>query len=160
MNDIGASSERQSGGRRAWVAAGIVAVVIVALALVAFLLLGQREDADYPAGSPEAAFQDFMRAWQADDVDLAWASLSAQAQERTTLDRFRSANLRRREDVHRVWIDDVFVDGERAVLHLSVESLTDDGILGPGRERASARMTLVREGGDWKVDSPTVVYYW
>lgn len=158
--DEHASGGRPAGGRSTWLLAGVVAIVVVCVAAASVVLLQQRQDAAYPAGSAEAAFQAYVRAWDAGDADLAWESLSTAAQERSSLERFRSANRRRPDEVHRVWIDDVSREGDRTILYLGIESLTDDGLLGPSRERAGARMSLVLEDDDWKIDSPTVVYYW
>lgn len=136
-----------------------MAVVIVAVAVGAMLTIDQ-QDAEYPAGSPEAAFQAYLRAWESGDADLAWAALSSRAQEQIPLDRFRSANAHQPDDAHSIWIDDVIRHDERVVLLLAIESLSEDGLLRRDRERASARMTLVRENDDWKIDSPASGYRW
>jgi hypothetical protein len=86
--------------------------------------------------------------------------LSASAQERISLERFRSASRRRSGEPWRAWIDETTVDDDRAVLQLSLETLAGDGLLGPDRERRTSRMTLVREDDRWAIDTPTVVYTW
>lgn len=136
-----------------------MAIVIVAVAVGAVLTIEQ-QDAEYPAGSPEAAFQAYLRAWESGDADLAWAALSTRAQEQIPLDRFRSANARQPDDARSIWIDEVIRHDERVVLLLAVESLSEDGLLRRDRVRESARMTLVREDDDWKIDSPISGYRW
>lgn len=160
MNEHASPTAGQGSGHRTWLVAGVVAIVIAAIAVATILVIERRPDADYPSGSPEAALQDYVRAWHAGDADAAWEVVSTAAQERSTLDRFRAANRRRDDEVYRVWIDETSVNDERATLLLTVERLSHDGLLGPGRERRGTRMTLVQENGGWKVDNPTVVYSW
>ena len=137
-----------------------VAVTVAVLGAAALLLSSGPSESEYPGGSAQAAFQDYLRAWEAGDASGAWAFLSTAARERTSYERFDAANRRQPDDAYRVWIEDVRVDGDQAVLQVVVESLTGDGLLEPDRERVERRVTLAREVGTWKVDNPAVSYSW
>lgn len=160
MNETATTTPSQGASRSTWLAGGVVAVALIVLALAIVVVNERRPEATYPSDSPEAAFQAYVREWESGDTDAAWAMLSSSAQERTSLERFRSASLRRSGEPWRAWIDETTIDADQAVLRLSIEALTGDGFLGPDRERRTSRMTLVREGGRWAIDTPTVVYYW
>jgi hypothetical protein len=137
-----------------------VATAVAVLGVAAILLSRERSESEYPSDSPQAAFQGYVRAWEAGDVSSAWASLGTAAQEHVSYERFDAANRHQPDDAYRVWIDDVSVDGDHAVLHVVVESLTGDGLLQPDRERVERRVTLAREAGSWKVENPIVSYSW
>jgi hypothetical protein len=151
---------RGGSGARHWLVGAIVTVVLVALASAAILLVDGEPEAQYPPGSAEAAFGDWARAWESGDVETAWAALTTRAREHTSPDAFRAANRRRSEFARRIWIDEVTADGERAVLYLSIETLADEGLLGSGREHKDSRVTVSYEDDVWKVDTPTVAYFW
>ncbi len=137
-----------------------VTMVVAVLGVAAILLSGEPSESEYPSGSPQAAFQGYLRAWEAGDASGAWAFLSTAARERVSYERFDAANRRQPDDAYRVWIEDVSVDGDHAVLQVVVESLTGEGLLEPDRERVERRVTLAQEAGAWKVDTPTVSYSW
>jgi hypothetical protein len=160
MNESEAAPGPRSPARSTWLVAVAAAVALVAVGAAAVLLVGDRSESEYPADSPESAFQAFVQSWEEGAVDEAWAALGSEAHERHTYERFHSANQRQPDDAYRIWIDDVLAADDKAVLHVTVESLVDDGLLGPDRERVSRNVTMVREDGAWKVQSPTIAYYW
>jgi hypothetical protein len=145
---------------RHWLVVVVVAIALVAVATAAILLVDDEPGADYPAGSAEAAFGAWARAWESGDAETAWEGLSTRAQERTSPDAFRAANRRRSELARRIWIDEVITDDERTVLYLSVETFVDEGLLGSGRDRKDARVTMSFEEDVWRVDTPTIAYHW
>ena len=95
------------------------ATIVAVLGAAALLLSSEPSESEYPSGSPQAAFQGYLRAWEAGDVSEAWASLSTAAQARVSYERFVAANRRQPDDAYRVWIEDVSVDGDHAVLRWS-----------------------------------------
>ena len=157
MDESTAATDPQGGGRTIWLGGAIVAMVIVVIAAVLFVAAGDREDAAYAPGSPEAAYQAYLRAWEAGDVDTAWASLTSQAQDRVDEYEFRAAARWRDEERVRIWIDDVDTTAERATLHVTIET-TYDGLLGPDHDRHDAWVRLVREDGEWRIASPLIGY--
>jgi hypothetical protein len=133
MNDNAATTEPRGGGRSAWLAGGIVAIVLVVVAVAAILILDTREDTEYLPGSPEAAFQAYALAWDVGDTDVAWAALTTEAQDRVSRYDFREANSWREEEAQRIWIDSRSGSDDRVVLHLTIETIYDDGLFGSGR---------------------------
>lgn len=154
------ASRPRSSARPTWLLAVAVALTVAVLGVAAILLSREPSESEYASDSPQAAFQGYVRAWEAGDVSGAWASLSTAAQERVSYERFDAANRRQPDDAYRVWIEDVNVDGDHAAVQVVVESLTGDGLLEPDRERVERRVTLAREAGTWKVENPTVSYSW
>jgi hypothetical protein len=148
----------QGVGRRTWLAGSFAIVALVVLAIVALVLAAGREAAVYPTGSPEAAFQQYAAAWDAGDLDTAWGSLTLRAQGRLSEWEFRDANTWRDDEKHRVWIDERSGADDRVVLHLTIETIYDGGLFGSGRYEDASSVTMVREDGDWKIDTPLVGY--
>ena len=138
------------------------ALVLAAIALTASALLviasAGSDTATYPADSAEAAFADYARSWEDGDVDAAYAAFSAGARSRVPTHEFRGTNRWRNEEATRIWIDERSGDDERAVLTLSIER-SYGGLLGSDRYREHSRVVLVREDGDWRIDTPLVGYY-
>lgn len=132
---------------------GIALVVLVVLALVVAVVLPPRP-ATYPAGSPEARFQAFYSAWEARDLDTAYALLSAEVRASIT-----PAEYRRMDD-EMVWVRSQDrrvlllaseITADRAVLDLRVETFSSGG-LGGQRYSYDQSIRLVREDGEWFID--------
>jgi hypothetical protein len=160
MDENALQAGRGGHDARQWLVGAVVAIALAAVATAAILLVDDEPNAGYPAGSAEAAFAAWARAWESGDVETAWAALTTRAREHTSPDAFRAANRRQSEFARRIWIDEVTADGERAVLYLSIETLADEGLFGSGRERKESRVTMSYEDDVWKVDTPTVAYHW
>jgi hypothetical protein len=159
MNENAAAPEQGHSDRSTWLVGGVLGIVLVVVAVAAIVIVGAREDKEYAAGSPEAAFQAYVRAWDAGDTDAAWAMLTDEAQVRGSRSDFRAANSWRENQAQRIWIDQRQGTDERAVLHLTIESIHDEGLFGSGRDQDESRVTMVREDGDWKIATPLVGYY-
>lgn len=147
--------------------AAVLAVLVVATTVL--VLLVEREGPPhYPPGSPEATVVAFIEALRAGDRDQVLALLSTQAradlERREQMEPFyefdaelraASENLR----MARVRIDRVEVRGERAVVTMTIErtgSALEPGFpfptIGGGTFSYQRTLTLVRDGGAWKVD--------
>lgn len=159
MNENAEAPEPTGGGRSTWLAGGIVAIVLVIVAAATLVLAAGREDASYPPDSPEAAFQGYARAWDAGDTEGAWDMLTTTAQGRVSKFEFRDANSWRGEEQQRLWIHDRSGTDERVVLHVTIETTGGGLLFGSGDWEETARVTMVREDGDWKIDTPLVGYY-
>lgn len=159
MNGDRADPEPRSSGRSIWIIGLIGALVLVLVAAGTVLFINDDEVAAYPPDSPEAAYQAYAQAWDAGDVEAAWGALTPRAQALVPRYEFRDANRWRGEEAMRVWIDQRTGTDDRVVLHLSIESVYDGGLFGSDRYTDGSRVTLVREDGDWKIDSPLVGYH-
>jgi hypothetical protein len=159
MNDTETATEPRSMSRSTWIIGAIVGVVLVVAAAAAIGLTSGREDAHYLPGSPEAAFQEYVRVWEVGDTETAWAALTLRAQEQIPRHEFNSANRWRTEESRRVWIEEVLGSEERPVLHLTVETIYHGGLFGSDRYREDSRVVMVREDGAWKIDSPIAGHY-
>jgi hypothetical protein len=158
MDDERTSARPPGAGRLTWLVGGSIAIVLVLIAAASVILSTDREDASYPSDSPEAALQGYFRAWQAGDIDAAYAALSIRARARVPRQEFRHAQTWQGEARVRVWIDERTGTTERAVLNLTLEERWD-GLLRPARDTTRSRVTMIREDGDWKIDTPLAGYY-
>jgi hypothetical protein len=146
-----------NGGRGlAAIVLGIIVLLVGSVAVV--LVAGNRPPAVYPAGSPEAAVQAYLQAWEARDLDAAWASFSMAARSGTTQDDYRRQAQDYRQwaeppagPSRRVFIDRTTVSGDRASLELTIEETWIQG-LSVSRNRYGRTLTMVQEDGAWRFD--------
>ena len=157
-SSAGANMAAEPGGfPRSTLVISVAIAALVVIALVVALVLPDTP-ATYPAGSPEAAFQDFYAAWESGDLDTAYAGLStavAADLDRTEYRRLDAEQRWQRDQDRRLVLLGVDVDGERAVLRLRVDSFSGGGLSGD-RYSEERSIRLVREAGAWRIDEPLV----
>lgn len=159
MNEVEPTTGPPSGGRSAWLI-GIVVAVVLVVAVAAVTLVGARDEVEYQPGSPEAAIAAYAEAWDAGDIDTAYAALTTRAQARVPLYEFREVMTWDEDVPTRIWIEERTDYDERVVLDLSVET-SYHGLFGADRDTHSLRVTLVRVDGTWRIDTPLVgIYSW
>jgi hypothetical protein len=135
-----------------WLTIALLALAVVAVAVV--LLGGRASPATYPAGSPEAAYQAYLAAFDDPDPAIAYASLSRGVRARWPYDEYLmardSASWQMQQD-HRTWIDRVERSGDRATLHLTFEFSSGSGLnTSTWSDHREVRMVL--EDGEWRID--------
>lgn len=135
---------------------GAIVVLVVVAVLVAVFLPDR--PTTYPAGSPEAAFQDYLDAWTAGDLETAYAGLSSTVRSDLDLETYRRIDAEQswqRTMDRRVVLLGADVTGERALLRLRIDQFTSGGF---GGDRYSEERTvrMVREDGAWRIDEPLV----
>ncbi len=143
---------------RSVLVAGLAIVALIAIAVIVAVALPD-EPATYPAGSPEAAFQDYYQAWEAGDSETAYESLSSDVRRDITSDEYRrmdSEQSWQRDEDRRVVLLASEITGDRAVLDLRVDQFTQGGGLGGDRYSYDRSVRLVREDGVWLIDEPLV----
>jgi hypothetical protein len=132
---------------------GLVAIVVL---LVVFVLASSRGPAVYPVGSPEAAFQRYLAAWDAGDYPGAYAAFSSRIHARVTFEEYRTEAPRfdyGGSDQQRVVLVNAKVSDTTATLNLRVEHWTPGGGLGGGSSWSqSTSVAMVKENGAWYVD--------
>ena len=149
-NDPAFDRKPARGGVALFATLGAIAVALVAA--VALIVTDGRPQA-YPPDSPEAVLQRYLDAWDQGDVDRAWSALSTRAQSLLRYATFQSSQAWLGDEAIRVWIGESRIDEpDRVVLELTVER-SSDGPLGPTRDRLQRRITLVREGDTWLIDT-------
>jgi len=159
MNESEAAATKDSGSdRRIWLIGIFIAALLIIVAAGAVFIGGTEQEAVYADGSPEAAFQEYVVAWDVGDPAAAYAALSAGARRRVSRYDFDEANQWRNEQASRIWIDERTGTDERPQLRLSIETVYQGGFFGSGRNREDSRVTLVQEDGVWKIDTPLVGY--
>jgi hypothetical protein len=137
-------------GSTAWLAIFIGTVVVVATAVI--LLGGNRPPANYPADSPEGALQRYLVAWYDSDYVTAYDYFSTSVKARMSFSDFTLyANDYGVEQT--VTIDRTTGTGTRRTIYLTVEEFYGPDP-GGGSYSRDVSITMVQEGGVWKVDEP------
>jgi hypothetical protein len=152
-----APSAGSTGFPRSVLVAGVALAALIVVALIAALAL-PHSPATYPAGSPEAAFQEFYQAWESRDLEGAYAHLSAAVRADLSLAGYRLLDSERswqRDQDRRVVLTGTETAGDRATLQLRVDEFYGGG-LGAQRSSWDRSVTLVREDGGWMIDEPLV----
>ena len=139
-------------------AAGVVIVGLVVIALVVAL---PNRPTEYPAGSPEAAFQDVYEAWQSNDIEAAYGHFSPAVTGDLSLSDYRRMSSDwswQRDQDRRLVLLGAELTGDRAVLHIRIDEFFEGGLGGLGGQRNSFErpVRLVRENGVWLIDEPLV----
>ncbi len=140
--------------------AGLVVVVaivaVIAIALILVLAVPQ-DTTTYDPGSPEAAFQTFYRAFEAGDLDGAYALFSREVKARLTLPEYRQLEGEQgwqRDEDQRVVLLGTDVTGDRASLRLRIDAFYEGGGLSASRHSQERTVRLVRQDGAWLIDDP------
>jgi hypothetical protein len=135
----------------------IIAVVVLALvagAVVAVLALSPGES-HFAPGSPEAAFQQYLDAYESRDFRSAYDFFSAATQRQMSVDEYVSrARLSGNapfDENQRILIGRVEHHDSAVTLHLAIEHVSGTGLQ---IDRSSYEQTvpLVQEQGAWKID--------
>jgi hypothetical protein len=130
------------------------AVLTVAIIGALVVLLSGREPAVYEPGTPEAAFQSYLAAWEAGDHEAAYATFSYRIRESTPIATYRRMAGERgwqHEQERRIALVDSRVQGDHASLDLRVDEFSP-GALGGNRWSWDKTIILVREDGAWRID--------
>lgn len=137
------------------IAVGIVALVIVTIVVV--LLAGSREQRQFPADSPEGVLQNYVAAYEADDLEAAYAYFSSEVQAEMSQRDFISADAGygRGAPSRRVMFDRTSGSGDRVTLHLIIEEFYSGGI-DSSTSRYPRAIRMVREPDGWRIDEPLV----
>jgi hypothetical protein len=132
------------------VAVGLV-VGLVVVAVVAVLLVGQGSPRTYPAGSPEAAFQAYLQAYDADDLETAHGAFSTQVRKTWSYETYvrDTTSWGGSSTDPRVWIDSVTTSGDEATLHLTIEWSSGSGIGASRWYDRNVEIRMVSENGGW-----------
>jgi len=127
--------------------------VLVFVALVVVLLL-PRTGPTYPAGSPEAVFQAYLAAADAYDLEAAYQAFSPRMRATWSYGEFaRERNMYGYGGNKRsVWIDSVDRSGDRAILHLTIEWVSGDGLTASRWYDRDVRIAMVLDDGTWYID--------
>jgi hypothetical protein len=142
------------------IAGGIAATVVVAVLLV--VVLGDRPPPGFPPGTPEAALQGYVGAWEDEDLEAAYAYFSTGVKGTVPFEQYRQAVRDQGSfsggapQQRRVTIDKVELDGERAEVYLSIEYSFDGGLPFGGGYRDTRTIHLLKEASDWKIDDALV----
>lgn len=145
--------------RRARRPIAVLGLAIVGFAVLALILAATatRPATKFAADTPEGAVQAYLAAWDARDIDLAYASFSERVHGRLTVDQYRTVARDyqyRGSGERRVVLLGTNLHGDRASLDLRIDELGGVGIFGAQSvwSRPIA-VDLVREHGAWRLDT-------
>ncbi len=132
--------------------AGLTCLLVGVTIALAFTL-GDREPVTFDPGTPERAVQDYLQALDDGDFEAAYALLSSEYQQTTSLSTFTNNGGQKygyQQDADRVTVEDVDIDGETARLQLQLRFVSDDG----DDYEQEIDVALVRESGAWRLRNP------
>lgn len=137
------------------VGGAVAALVVVALAVV--LLLPRNEPA-YPAGSPEAAFQAYLVAGDAYDLEATYQAMSPRVRQTWTYDQYTTdrSMYGRGSGRRNIWIDSVDRMDGKAVLHVTIEWISGDGLAASRWYDRDIPVAMVLVDGTWYIDQRIV----
>ena len=144
----------------AYIGAGIVALVI-ATSIIVVVAGGRGQEAPLPAGSPQAALQEYLAAFADGDYEAAFAYFSSDVRAGTSARDYdqmvRSYGQPYGDgSTRRVLFDGVIGEGERVTVQLTVEEFYGGGLAGGDTYRSPREIRMRREGGAWRIDEPLI----
>lgn len=146
----------RSGWVKPMVAIAAFAVILTLVSSGAVLLLGGPSPATYPAGTPSAAFQDFVNAAKKGDWATADGLISANLRSQGLTSQ-SVAGIVATTDVI-VSIDSSHQDGSRATLDVTYQ-FSSGGVFSNSGLFSGSGVLMVLEPGGWKVDSQLMIGY-
>jgi hypothetical protein len=153
-----ASVQTSAGGRSRPVLIAVVVIAAIIVIGMAVVLLRPSGPTAYPVGSPEAAFQAQLAAYEANDLETAYSYFSSAVRSAMPVAGYRQAtsdySWQQQQD-RRVVLENVVVTGERAVISLRVEQF-DQGGFGGSRSSWERDVRMVHEPEGWRVDESVV----
>ena len=142
-------------GRTVAVIGGVVLLLVIA-SVVAALTLGSRGEVTFPAGSPEAAFQAYYRAYQAGDLTTAYSYFSRGVQQQLSREEYArlaayGPSMAPPGAIQRLTITGAVTHPTgSATLYVTVEQVSGSG-LNVSRFSYDRQIWMVQEDGAWKV---------
>jgi hypothetical protein len=140
-----------------YIGAGVLALVALGAAVV--LLAEGRRPASFEPGTPEAAMQGYLAAWQDADYEAAYGFFSDEIRTETSLEQYESQVRGFGEPFGgsdtAVYIDKADGDGLRVTLYLTVEQSYGGGIGGESY-RSQREVRMVHQADGWKIDEPLI----
>ena len=158
MNAQQMTPGRSANRSLAYIGGGVVALMIITIVIV--LLAGGREAEGFTADSPQGILQSYLAASEEGDLAAAHAYFSADVHDEMDLDAFVRATdsygAYGEGTSHSVFFDSASGDGDRIVLHLTVEEFYGDG-MNRSSYRSEREIRMVREADGWRIDEPLVL---
>jgi hypothetical protein len=142
-----------------YIGAGILALAALGTAVV--LLAEGRQPSSFAPGTPQAAMQAYLAAWQDDDYPAAYQLFSDEIRAGTSLEEYES-QLRTFGDPFgdgssvAVYIDKAEGDDRQVTLYLTVEQHYGGGFGGGDSYRSPREVRMVHQTEGWKIDEPLI----
>ncbi|MCH7625888.1 MAG: hypothetical protein IIC83_08205 [Chloroflexi bacterium] len=140
---------------KGWLIGGgaFLAILLVASIIVALL---DREELLTP-GTPEAAVQRFLQAAEAEDLSIAFDSLSAKLQEECSLQEFGGRGYPTRNQLSdaSITLEKTQIIDDTAFVTVRISQFRGGGPFGTSESNFEQRYSLLKEEGEWKIaESP------
>ena len=136
----------------------VTAIVAVAVVSTALALLGSRGPTTYPPGSPEAAFQSYLVAWEGHDYEATYAAFAPAVREDVTIADYRAmvAGWGDGSGSRRIVLEEARVNGDHATLDLRIDYRADGGLFGSSTWSQDVSIVMVRQDGAWLINQPLI----
>jgi hypothetical protein len=142
-----------------YIGVGVLGVAVLGAAVV--LLAEGRRPASFEPGTPQAAMQEYLVAWRADDHEVAYRYFSDEIKADTSLEEYETL-LRNFGDPNgagsdaAVYIDRAVGNDAQATLYLTVELFYGGGGLGGGSDRSQRTVRMIHQADGWKIDESLI----
>jgi hypothetical protein len=141
-----------------YIGAGVLAVAVLGAAVV--LLAEGREPVKFDPGTPQAAMQAYMAAWQDDDYEAAYGFFSDEVRADTSLEEYESQSRGFGDSYggseRAVYIDRAEGDEHHVTLYLTIEEYYGGGGIGGESYRSQREVRMVQQSDGWKIDEPLI----
>ena len=136
--------------------------LFIALGVVALFFIDRNGETEFPAGSPEALTQSYLKALE----DSAWEKAYSYLSESVKDSRVRESYMNRKAGGHidedasrRIVLESSEIkDGEARII-ISVSTFRSSGPLQTSDYTTRIDFRLQKEGDEWKITSPTYPPY-
>ena len=135
---------------KGWLIGGGIFLGVLLVASI-ILALTQRGDVSFPEGSPEAAVQNFLKAAETEDFQVAYDLLSADIKAECELQDFVGQRFPgdRSFDDSTVTLERTSTAGDTTFIIVRITQVYNNGIFGKSESSHQQRYALSQEDGEW-----------
>lgn len=136
---------------KGWLIGGGIFLGVLLIASIA-LALTQREETPFPVGTPEAAVQDFLKASETEDFQVAYDLLSERLKSQCELQDFVGQRFPgdRTFENSRVTLERTSAVNDTTFVTVRITQIYNNGPFGSSESSHEHRYALVQEDGQWR----------
>lgn len=141
-----------------WLIGGATFLAVLLIASIVVVLLEQEQPLD--PGTPEAAVQNFLKAAESEDIQVAYEYLSFSLRENCKLETFGGRNFPKdRLENDRIVLEETTMADDTAFVSIRVTQFRGTGPFGTSEYTSTQRFSLKQEDGKWKFAEYPWPYY-
>lgn len=135
---------------RMWLIGGAVALVALLIVSVAFAL--RERETPFQPGTPQAAVQDYLKALEASEYEIAYNFLSTDLKKDCTLEDFAGVFPPRPNELrdNRITLEDTRTVGNNTIVTVRITQFYGSGPFGTSESSWQNSFSLRQEDGQWR----------